>query len=439
LFNDARDDTCASCHTDHEGRNADIVPLDEDSFNHDFTDFALVGNHIEVACDDCHAPGELYRDAPGDCLSCHEDDNVHQDFMGTSCSDCHSPTDWLEVEFDHDTTDWPLIGHHIDALCLDCHEDQTFQGAPSNCYGCHAEDDFHDGRSGEECENCHNPTDWTDTSFNHERDTDFPLQGSHADLACDDCHSEDPFSDDNEPVCVTCHLEDDNHDGHFGDQCDTCHVSTEWLKVAFDHDIDTEHPLVGAHEEINCTDCHVEPIFDVALQGNCHDCHAEDDPHEGEQGIVCKDCHNEIAWQENVFFDHDLTRFPLLGNHAEAECDACHESHVFQEAPTECVDCHLEDDPHEGRYNERCADCHNPVDWLAWQFDHNGKTNFPLEGAHTEVLCADCHRQPLASIQKFSGRCGDCHRPDDIHDGDFGLDCARCHSADSFQNVRSIQ
>lgn len=439
LFDDATNDECVDCHTDHEGRDADIVQLDENAFEHDFTDFPLLGGHIEVPCEDCHSPDEKFRDAPGDCLSCHEEDNVHGEFMGTECADCHSATGWLEVEFDHDTTDYPLLGKHLETPCLDCHEDRTFQGAPTTCFGCHAEDDAHDGRSGEECDNCHKPTDWTDTSFDHNRDTDFFLEGRHADLTCDDCHSEDPFADEMETTCVSCHLEDDNHGGHFGDACDTCHVSEEWITVVFDHDVDTEHPLIGAHEEVECEACHIEPIFDVALHSACNDCHAEDDAHEGEQGIQCSDCHNEASWQDDVFFDHDLTRFPLLGKHADEECESCHESHVFRDASTVCVDCHLEEDPHEGRYHDNCAACHNPVDWPEWQFDHNSETDFILDGAHITVACDDCHRQSLAALSKLGGRCGDCHRADDIHDGEFGFDCARCHSAESFKDVRSIQ
>jgi hypothetical protein len=33
LYADARDASCAACHTDHEGRDADIVQLDENSRN----------------------------------------------------------------------------------------------------------------------------------------------------------------------------------------------------------------------------------------------------------------------------------------------------------------------------------------------------------------------------------------------------------------------
>jgi hypothetical protein len=112
---------------------------------------------------------------------------------------------------------------------------------------------------------------------------------------------------------------------------------------------------------------------------------------------------------------------------------------VFRDAPEICIDCHLEDDTHEGRFNEDCASCHNPVDWNEWLFDHGTQTSFALSGAHLEVLCDDCHRQPLAAMEKLNGRCGDCHRSDDVHDGEFGYDCGRCHSADSFSDVEAIQ
>ena len=439
LFDDARDADCADCHTDHAGRDADIVQLDADTFDHELTDFPLQGKHAEARCEDCHEPEVKHRDAPGICVDCHQEDDVHEESLGTDCADCHNATGWEDAEFDHDVTDYPLIGHHLEADCLDCHEDPTYLGAPTDCFSCHKEDDAHDGRSGNECGNCHSPTDWDDTSFDHNRDTEFQLEGSHGDLTCDDCHGEDPFADDMDRTCIACHLDDDDHEEHNGNECDSCHAAVTWEDVTFDHDRDTDYLLNGAHEAIDCIECHVEPIFETALESECTECHLEDDAHEGEQGTDCQDCHNEDSWQDDVFFDHDLTRFPLLGAHSDEECDSCHESHVFRDAPTACVDCHLEEDPHEGRYDENCAACHNPVDWIEWQFDHNTQTDFPLDGAHVTAQCNDCHRQSLAALSKLGGRCGDCHRADDIHDGEFGFDCARCHSAESFKDVRSIK
>ena len=430
---------CANCHTDHEGRDADIVGLDERSFDHEDTDFPLVGKHLDNACNDCHEPATRHRETSSDCLSCHEPDNPHGDTMGTQCGDCHSPTGWLDVEFDHDTTGFPLIGKHQEPACLDCHADDTFTDTPTSCYGCHAEDDAHDGRSGNECGNCHKPTGWQDTSFDHARDTDFVLDGKHAEQNCDACHSEDPFSDQLSASCFACHEDDDNHDGHFGQDCDTCHVTSGWPDVQFDHAVRTGHALVGAHAEAECSACHIEPVFDVALESNCLACHEEDEPHEQSLGSQCKECHNESTWQDDVFFDHGLTRFPLLGKHADTECSECHKSHVFRDASEVCVDCHRDDDAHRGYFGSNCGLCHNPVAWPQWQFDHDTQTSFALTGAHRDAACESCHRRPLEAQTELGRYCSDCHLSDDIHDGEFGPDCARCHSSESFRDVRRIR
>jgi hypothetical protein len=359
--------------------------------------------------------------------------------MGTACGDCHSPLGWEEVEFDHDTTGWPLVGHHEEAACDGCHEDQTFVGAPADCYGCHAEDDAHDGRSGNDCGTCHNPTGWDDTSFDHARDTEFPLLGRHGLLTCDDCHSDDPFSDTMDTACVSCHVEDDAHDGVNGDSCDNCHTPEDWTQTSFDHDTQTDFALRGSHREVSCNDCHIEPVA-VALPGTtCESCHLDDEPHEGSIGTDCASCHTEISWQDPVFFDHGLTAFPLLGKHAENDCEACHESQAFGATDSGCASCHREDDVHEGNFHERCDECHNPVGWEFWMFDHDVRTEFPLLGAHAEVACADCHRSPLDNIKAIDNGCRNCHRSDDVHDGEFGFDCGRCHTADSFSEVRSLQ
>ena len=438
-FDSARTETCAACHTDHEGRDAQIVELNPQKFDHRFTDFALVGEHDAADCDACHSAGQKFRDAPHACKDCHAEDDAHRGSLGTECGNCHSPTGWPDVEFDHDSTSFPLVGHHNEASCLDCHEDDRFKNTPTTCYGCHAKDDAHDGRSGRQCENCHSPAGWEDTRFDHARDTIFPLQGRHGDLTCSDCHSDDPFADSLDTACVSCHEDDDKHDGHFGDRCDTCHVSSLWTTITFDHDTDTEYSLHGAHTAIACEECHVEPIFVGGLEPGCSNCHSDDDPHAGTQGKECADCHNESSWPDDVFFDHGLTGFPLLGVHADSDCDVCHETRVFRDAPTACIDCHREDDAHDGRFAQDCRLCHNPVDWLEWRFDHDVRTAFKLEGAHTAVDCESCHRQSLTAQRTIGRRCGDCHRSDDIHDGEFGSDCGRCHSADNFRRVRSIQ
>lgn len=433
-------DQCSSCHDEHHGRDAPIVILDEATFDHRFTDFELTGSHKEADCEGCHAPDLKRREAPSTCVGCHKDDEPHQDRMGTDCTTCHQPTEWLEAKFDHTTTDYPLLGKHLEAACLDCHEDRTFPDPPTTCFGCHEEDDAHDGRSGNDCALCHNPSDWHDSSFDHSRDTDFDLLGRHAELICADCHSENPFEDEMDKSCVSCHLEDDAHEMHRGDQCDTCHSSSvAWDKPIFDHDRDTEYKLLGGHKLVACNDCHVEPIFEVELTTTCESCHLDDDVHKQSLGTQCENCHTEVNWQDPLFFDHDLCPFPLLGAHDEAECENCHETQEYRDTVTTCVTCHAEDDPHGGNFDDQCGACHNPVAWDIWTFDHDLRTDFPLTGAHVNVACDDCHRSSLAKMKSTNGSCGDCHRSNDVHDGEFGPDCGRCHSADSFTEVRSIQ
>jgi len=430
---------CASCHTDHEGRDAEITVLDETTFDHTATDFELLGKHADASCDGCHKPSTKHRNAPDTCESCHSDDDVHEGNLGSDCAGCHNPSDWTDTEFDHSTTGFSLIGKHAEVECLSCHADQTHQNTPTSCFGCHAEDDVHKGRSGEQCDNCHNPSAWTDTSFDHASNTDFSLEGKHAMLSCGDCHSEDPFDDVMDLGCVSCHLEDDDHDGHRGAECGDCHSSEAWAETTFDHDRATDFNLNGSHKTVVCVDCHVEPVFDIAPGSQCSSCHLEDEVHGKKLGEQCSNCHDESIWKDAPFFDHDLTSFPLLGTHSNGECDACHESQVFPDTDSECVGCHLEDDTHDGTFEDDCESCHNPVAWDLWLFDHNVQTDFELHGAHIDVACNNCHRSSLASMKKTGDRCADCHRSDDVHDGEFGPDCGRCHSDTSFEDVRSLQ
>ncbi|MBT8076996.1 MAG: cytochrome C [Gammaproteobacteria bacterium] len=430
---------CARCHTDHEGRNADIVNLNESSFDHDLTDFELHGKHVDAECEDCHAPQDKHRDAPQDCHSCHEKDDVHKGSLGLECAVCHNESDWADALFDHDETDFPLLGNHEEVACGDCHADQTYQDTPRTCFGCHAGDDAHDGRSGSQCENCHNPLDWNDTSFNHARDTRFPLEGKHSYLTCNDCHSENPFDDIIEPECKSCHLDDDFHDGHHGTDCAACHDSEAWNGPTFHHATDTGFALNGAHAQIACVDCHIEPVFEKSPETYCAACHVDDDVHEGSQGENCNSCHSENQWLDPPLFNHDLTAFPLLGAHVGTECGDCHASQRFVDALNECVACHEEDNTHGDRFEDRCDTCHNPVAWDLWLFDHNVQTDFTLRGAHVDVACHDCHRKPLSRMKNNGDSCAKCHRADDIHDGEFGPDCGRCHSDRTFKEVRSLQ
>ena len=431
---------CKSCHSDHLGRQADIVKLDSDTFDHQQTDFQLVGRHAAISCNSCHRPENKYSEAPGDCLGCHQSDDKHKGALGEDCQSCHSTTGWVEHQFDHNDTQFPLLGKHQQTFCSACHPDQKFVETPTNCFSCHAVNDVHGGNNGKQCNQCHQASNWQSISFDHNNDTDFKLEGRHEKLVCGDCHQQShqqsAFDKKLSTACVDCHQQSDPHFGNNGRQCDSCHSVKSWGKVTFDHSRDTHFALQGKHGELACETCHRDGIENSTLTTACIDCHQGDDRHQGQQGRQCDNCHNATAWNDTLRFNHDLSEFPLVGMHAVTSCDSCHSSKVFSDVGEACVDCHQQDDAHQQGLGSDCGSCHNPNDWRLWLFDHQVQTHFPLQGAHQGLSCNECHSKATKGEVEQSSSCGGCHLNDDVHKRRFGRNCERCHSTDSFKTIR---
>lgn len=426
---EASDDSCFSCHQEHEGRDAAAVQFEPEAFNHIFTDFPLDGAHEQVECINCHVSDALYRDATEQCSDCHSNDDVHMGVLGESCESCHASVSWDAVEFDHSTTMFPLQAAHEEAACIDCHRNQTFVGTPLRCESCHREDDVHEGRNGTDCASCHNDTSWAATDFDHWMISGFALEGRHETLSCQSCHTAD-LQAALPQTCVGCHTQNDVHDGRLGEDCGSCHSQTGWVNTGFDHLSATGFALTGTHADAQCADCHTETVA-AALPTDCAGCHAPD-PHQDQLGSDCATCHGDIAWNLNVLFDHGLSTFPLIGLHAQAQCSDCHATPAFHDAGENCLDCHAENDYHAGSLGDECATCHSPVSWQAWMFDHSSVSQFPLTGAHDDLGCASCHQEELTSMLIAGTTCASCHRHDDAHDGRFGTDCGSCHTTDAF-------
>ena len=434
----ARSADCADCHTEHQGRTADIVGFDAQGFAHDFTDFELVASHAEAECEDCHKPDDLFRDAPGECVDCHRTDDVHEGGLGEDCASCHMPERWEVVEFEHQLeTGFALLFGHADATCDSCHLEQSFSDTDSACVACHLDDDVHAGSLGNDCASCHVAERWEAVEFEHQLETGFALLFGHADVTCDSCHLQQSFSN-TDSACVACHLDDDAHAGLLGNDCASCHDEVRWTKTRFRHDDFSDFLLLGSHVSLSCEACHSEPTAVSNPGSDCIDCHRDDDPHEGQLGDACASCHNDNSWLQNVRFDHDFTVFPLLGEHREAACTDCHENARFSDAPVACGDCHSDADIHNGVLGNDCGACHTPADWALWRFDHFVATEFELDGAHEQLQCADCHSETTAAEQRTSSRCIDCHRSDDVHAGEFGKACGRCHTTQSFRGAEQL-
>jgi hypothetical protein len=365
---------CKQCHTEHKGRKANIVVINDKTFDHNLTDFRLRGKHRDeskVKCRDCHKKGKLYRDAPKKCYTCHKKDDEHKGKLGKKCESCHTEKDWKKTRFNHDKTRFKLRGAHRTVKCEDCHKNRNFKKTPRTCYACHKKDDY--GKGG--------------------------------------------------------------HKGNFGRKCQTCHTDIDWKRVKFNHDRDTKYKLRGAHKKIKCSACHKRNAYKHKTSTKCYACHKKDDKHKGSLGKKCGKCHNVGSW-EKVLLDHDLTRFPLLGKHKKVKCKKCHKTRKFNEASMVCNDCHKKEDVHKGRLGTKCDVCHNASSWLKWKFNHNKQTNFPLDGAHDGLVCEACHTRAVSGRARLEGTCVSCHQEDDVHDGGFGLFCERCHYTSDFIRIK---
>jgi Cytochrome c3 len=426
---------CVACHTEHKGRDADIVQLNRAQFDHDLTEFRLDGAHAALRCEGCHKPRSDWRQAPTTCAGCHRTEDVHRGQFTAACSTCHGTTTWTGGQFDHGKTTFALTGAHKTLACTACHANEQYKPTPKTCAGCHQTDDVHRGARGSDCGRCHITTQWKNGKYDHLKETGYALLGVHADADCLACHRSGNYRTPIPKDCNGCHRADDAHGGRFGEKCADCHDNSKWQPVTYDHAARTRFALLGAHAKLECHACHTAPVASQKLPTDCAGCHRAADPHAGKLHGGCETCHGQSSWTTDVSFDHDLGSFPLLGLHKLVSCAQCHATMAFDRAPTACVDCHRRDDVHKGGLGGKCQACHSTNGWSVWTFDHARETGFALLGAHGKLQCAACHQQPPGSV-KLSQQCVACHHKDDRHLGQYGEKCERCHSVDSWKGAR---
>jgi hypothetical protein len=426
---------CADCHTQ--------VDWKETRFDHAKTKFPLLGKHVDTKCKDCHEI-DAYKKAPLTCIGCHrkDDNKVHRARLGEKCESCHNAKDWKDVgAFQHDRdTKYPLRGKHRTAKCETCHTAAApvIPKLQSTCIACHKNDDKHNNTLGEQCADCHTEKNWKEAKFDHDLSV-FKLRNKHRDVECKECHK-DPKSYKGVPLtCVGCHKKDDTHKDRYGMKCESCHTDFSWRDVTFRHDFDTKYRLLGRHMETRCDACHKGHVYNDKLKSDCYSCHKKDDRHKDQLGRECETCHDAVDWSRTVRFDHNKSRFPLLGRHAKVVCKECHVTQAFKDAKRECVACHEKDDKHKRTLGMECGDCHNARDWKIWDFDHSKRTKYVLDGAHVRVACVTCHKAPAPPgkpIPQLGMLCISCHRDDDPHNSSFGPQCDRCHRTNNWRDIK---
>ena len=125
-------------------------------------------------------------------------------------------------------------------------------------------------------------------------------------------------------------------------------------------------------------------------------------PH-GNLNMPCENCHTFTSWRpirSIPEFNHDKTRYPLRGMHANVSCMQCHTSLVFSNVGMRCKDCHA--DLHRGQFGAACEQCHSVKGWrVSMKAIQQHQNRFPLIGAHAALECDACHKN--AAIGQFQG------------------------------------
>ncbi|MEZ5059156.1 MAG: hypothetical protein R2879_19135, partial [Saprospiraceae bacterium] len=455
---------CFTCHNENAW-----IPS---TFDHDGEHFPIYSGAHQgewSECTDCHTNPANYMEFT--CTTCHmnpETDNEHMGvggyvYQSTACLACH-PTGDADNIFDHNTTNFPLTGFHIQVDCQECHT-SGYAGTPTDCASCHTTD-FNGTQNPNhntlglsmDCASCHTTDpDWQPATF-ADHDNFYALNGAHAAIAnnCAACHNGDYNNTPN--TCAGCHQSDYDmsmNPSHtaagFSTDCASCHTETAWQPSNYDHD-GMHFPIYsGAHqgEWSECIDCHTDP--NNFAEFTCIACHMNpetDDAHAGVMGYVynnsaCLACHP--TGDANNIFDHNTTAFPLTGEHLNVDCIECHQS-GYAVTPTDCAACHQTDfngtlNPNHGALglSTDCASCHTTdPDWEPAMFpDHN--SFYQLNGAHAGIAndCASCHN---GDYNNTPNTCVGCHQTDydntsnpDHGPVQFSTDCTLCHNETAWQ------
>lgn len=445
---------CSECHSEHNGRNFRLVRLDETTFNHNSTGYALSTPHAKQECRICHAPKNIkdqslksrkntFLGVGTECLTCHTD--YHFRTLSSECVNCHNQDSFVPATgFSHDKSRFILAGKHKSVDCSKCHEVriidgrkfQQFRGIQfSNCTSCHK--DPHMNQFGQTCRQCHSEESFHIIKgmkdFDHDK-TGFRLEEKHQIVTCKSCHKNNYTEPLKHDRCSDCHT--DYHNRQFlkngvSPDCSECHTIKGFANFSFtvERHNTGPFPLRGAHGAIPCYECHRKQdrwsFRSIGIE--CKDCHQ--DIHQSYireefyPGGSCRQCHTETRWTD-VTFNHSTTNFKLTGAHSNQKCSDCHfrkndegiVKQKFNGLSTQCSDCHM--DIHSGQFaasgKTDCAYCHETDNWEASRFNHDN-TAFRLDGKHKDVPCSECHKRIGNGTATFINyklkefKCESCH------------------------------
>ncbi len=430
---------CLVCHT----TNTWEIDAYKSSFKHEETGFKLTKAHQRAACVDCHKSRTFFKVGTS-CADCHQD--VHQGKMGTSCESCHDNDRWDNRKIQqesirtHQQAGFPLVGIHSRLNCSQCHANGQYRGTSPACYSCHSakylattEPNHTAANYDKNCNQCHSGLSWLKAFFAHNL---FPLTGAHKTTSCSACHTSGYSGTAN--TCNSCHsgkyaaTTNPSHSvANFGQNCETCHNTTDWTKTTYSHNI---YPLTGSHKTTTCASCHTSG-YSTPPPNTCNGCHsskyaATTNPKHSDvgYGTTCETCHNTTDWTQATF---DHSNFPLTGAHKTTTCASCHTSGYSTPPPNTCNGCHSSKyaattNPKHSTagFNTTCQTCHSTTAWSPANFNHTFPTNH-----RNSSSCSQCH--PGGNYNSYD--CSSCHSISSMSSehrkvkGYSSSACATCH------------
>lgn len=195
---------CKECHTEN-GFQSSTYTLER----HNLLAFKLEDAHEATPCFACHKKQDRweFKIPEQRCANCHPD--IHKDeldlkyYPDQTCESCHTVSTWSEVQFNHSSTGFELVGKHLVVQCYKCHVKSSdgftkvvFRNIKNNCSDCHT--DVHLGQfindEKNDCFRCHTPESWKAALFDHNK-ARFQLDGKHKELNCTACHPREVKND----------------------------------------------------------------------------------------------------------------------------------------------------------------------------------------------------------------------------------------------------
>lgn len=287
---------------------------------------------------------------------------------------------------------------------------------------------------------------------------------------CDSCHEIQPaydqwkISSHKDVNCVTCHTDEGvagyqkiSFDGlrniadHLAgdvdlpagasvknDSCLACHPRDSLPETMPEATLKIAH---SAHEDENCTTCHVRLVHSRLFEQSpaparavsqspkdCSVCHPSPAPTylHGDAQVACSSCHSG-----------NIPNHDLAVRRNTALQDTCIDCHTQQRVsqPETCQTCHV--GPHGLGLNgaePNCTQCHtSKQNWSISTATHP----VALKGSHEQLKCTQCHAAlPTPNVQTSGGSsfsCNTCHTPKHTP---MDNNCTNCHQVTGWKPIK---